>query len=365
MPRKKYSNDILAGNNNGGLHSRRKLNTVEQFFNTHDLKKAIMYQFILSGSDKAEYQATLKALIRHVRTKCRAEYIGGYEVGDEKGGIHAHAFVIVETAKHFPSDLLDVAEGQFIARRIKRRKLSIRIEPPKNLMHGGAMFAKMNTPAKVADCVKWATYFLKVRSKADVPGRETYFGSEFLSNIAKREAQRQKHRDALTKSSKPAPAVTTLTESKEQNEANIATQYEAGSIAAGGGTKASTESASTSSTAVVGTGCESIEASATSTSTTKAEDQWRRGIGRTDTADEEVNLTDLIGCSGDGQQPNLAKLIGRSLYRLPMEKVWLSRVCPSDLSKLSHKDSSIELTVCEPPSIIEPHTQLSHVRSRA
>jgi len=213
---KKYTNDVLAGNGNGGLHSTRRLNTLNQFFTTHDLKQAVLYQFILSGSTKDEYQATMKAIIRHVRTKCRAEYIGAYEVGDEKGGLHAHAFVIIETAKHFPSDLLDVSEGQWIARRVKRKakeakeagapqSLSIRIEPPKNPMHGGAMFARMNTPEKLADAMKWASYCLKVRSKDDVPGRETYFGSEFASNIAKREAQRQKHRDALTKSTnKPA-----------------------------------------------------------------------------------------------------------------------------------------------------------------
>ncbi len=221
MSKKRYTNDVLAGNNNGGLHSARKLNTLNQFFTTHDLKQAVLFQFILSGSDKAEYQATMKALLRHIRTKCRAEYIGAYEVGVEKGGLHCHAFVIIETAKHFPADLLDVSEGKFIARRIKRKakakvnesdkSLSIRIESPKNPMHGGAMFARMNTPEKLADAIKWATYFLKVRSKDGVQGRETYFGSEFASNIAKREAVRQKYRDALTKSTKserprPAPA---------------------------------------------------------------------------------------------------------------------------------------------------------------
>jgi hypothetical protein len=203
---KKYTNDVLAGNGNGGLHSTRKLNTLNQFLTTHDLKQAVLYQFILSGSTKDEYQATMKALMRHIRTKCRAEYIGAYEVGDEKGGLHAHAFVIIETAKHFPSDLLDVSEGQWIARRIKRKNISIRIEPPKNPMHAGAMFARMNTPEKLADAMKWASYCLKVRSKNDVPGRETYFGSEFAANITKREAQRQKHRDALTKSTKTPEA---------------------------------------------------------------------------------------------------------------------------------------------------------------
>jgi hypothetical protein len=162
-----------------------------------------MYQFILSGSTKDEYQATMKKLMQHIRTKCRAEYIGGYEVGAEKNGLHCHMFVIIETAHYRPADLLDVREGQWIARRIKRKKLSIRIEPPKNRMHGGQMFARMNTPEKLADCIKWCSYHVKARSKDDVMGREIYFGSEFVSNIAKREEQRQKRRDALTKSNKP------------------------------------------------------------------------------------------------------------------------------------------------------------------
>jgi hypothetical protein len=208
-------------------------------FKTHDLKNAVLYHIILSGSqDKAVYQATMKALMRHIRTKCRAEYMNAYEVGEEKGGLHCHMFVIIETAKHFPSDLLDVREGQWIARRIKHKTMghSIRIEPPKNAMHGGAMFARMNTPAKLENCINWATYQLKPRSKDGVPGRETYSGSEFVSNIEKREAQRQKHRDALTKSSPPAApkaaeeVVTPTTETKgaELNAADkfLASKYE-------------------------------------------------------------------------------------------------------------------------------------------
>lgn len=215
MSKKRYSNEVLAGNGNGGLHSTRKLNTLNQFMTTHDLKQAVLFQIILSGSDKAEYQATMKAVIRHIRTKCRAEYIGAYEVGVEKGGLHAHAFIIIETAKHFPADLLDVSEGKFIARRIKRKAISIRIEPPKGRIHGGAMFARMNTPEKLADAIKWASYCLKVRSKEGVQGRETYFGSEFASNIAKRETVRQKYRDALMKSTKSVQASTTPVEPQQ------------------------------------------------------------------------------------------------------------------------------------------------------
>jgi hypothetical protein len=239
MGRKKQTNAVVDGKNNGGLHSTRRLAVVKELITTNGLKDAVMYQFILSGSNRKEYQATLKALVRHIRTKCRAEYVGGYEVGDEKGGEHAHAFFIIEAADYLPSDLLDVREGGFIARRIKRKAkqakeaglektLSIRIEPPKNVMHGGAMFARMNTPAKLADCIKWCSYHIKKRSKDDVTDREIYFGSEFASNVAKREAKRQKYRDALTKSSRPTPAAPASTEGDKMTPAEkfIATKYE-------------------------------------------------------------------------------------------------------------------------------------------
>lgn len=206
MTRKKHSNPILDNPDNGGIHSTRRLKSVHTMMTTHALKDPVVYQFILSGKpDKADYQATIKALLRHIRTKCKAEYVGAYEVGSEKGGLHCHCYVIIETAHHFPGDLLDVSAGKWIARRIARTGMSIRIESPKAPMHGGAMFARMNTPAKLADAIAWVEYHVKGRSK-DVPGRETYFASEFASNAVKREAKRQKYRDALEKSSKPAQA---------------------------------------------------------------------------------------------------------------------------------------------------------------
>lgn len=246
---RKHSNPILDNPDNGGIHSTRRLKSVHQAMTTHGLKNAIVYQFILSGSNRIEYQATMKALMRHIRTKCRAEYIGAYEVGDEKGGEHAHAYVIVETLHHFPGDLLDVTEGHWIARRVKRKaktkinptdkSLSIRIEAPKNTMHGGAMFARMNTPAKLADVIAWAEYHVKGRSKDAVQDREIYFASEFASNAAKREAKRQKYRDALEKSSRPTATQTvpsplvdlstgkgnqTHTEKELQNEGSTTTR---------------------------------------------------------------------------------------------------------------------------------------------
>lgn len=201
----KHTEDVRVLND--GLYSRRALSAVGQLFTTHDLKEAVLYQIIMSGSqDKPVYQAAMKDLMRHIRTKCRAEYIGAYEVGEEKAGLHIHAFVLIETLKHFPSDLLSVKEGQHLARLRKRKGISIRIEPPKNAMHGGQMFARLDTPAKLENCINWASYILKPRSKGEVPGRETFFGSTLKANVTKRETQRQKHRSALLKV-KPAKAM--------------------------------------------------------------------------------------------------------------------------------------------------------------
>ena len=207
MSRKKHSNPILDNPDNGGIHSTRRLKSVHTMMTTHGLKNAVVYEFILAGkADKGEYQATIKALVRHIRTQCRAEYVGAYEIGSEKGGLHCHCYIIIETAPQIPRYLLDVTAGHWIARRIARTGMSIKIAPPKAPMHGGAMFAKMDTPAKLADCIAWVEYHVKGRSKDGVPGREVYFASEFASNAGNREARRQKYRDALEKSSRPAAA---------------------------------------------------------------------------------------------------------------------------------------------------------------
>lgn len=58
-------------------------------------------------------------------------------------------------------------------------------------MHDGHLFARpVKEGGKLADCLSWASYEFKHRSKAGVPGRETYFNSEFRSNVATRAAER-------------------------------------------------------------------------------------------------------------------------------------------------------------------------------
>lgn len=115
-------------------------------------------------------------------------------------------------------------------------------------------------------------------------------------------------RERVVKSLPPIAALpaameidTIQTETKEQNEEQFATSHEAGSgsqcITASGSTEASRSTASASSTALVGTGCESLDASASSAGNEEANDQRKRRIGGTNTDHEEVNLVELIGCS--------------------------------------------------------------------
>ena len=190
MTRKKISNAILEAN--GGLDSSRALKTAHTILRTHDLKRPYLYHVVITGGDIAEYQAVIKKLIGRIRSKCRAEYFGAYEVAENRDGEHAHLFIIIETTKNNPFKFLDIREGGYLLKLAKDHKLvksdgtisPIHVAKPKNAMHGGELFAR---PDKhLTDCLKWCTYEYKSRSKEGVNRRETYFNSEFKANTAKR-----------------------------------------------------------------------------------------------------------------------------------------------------------------------------------
>ena len=191
MTRKKFSNAILDAN--GGLDSARALATAHNILQNHDLKSPVLYHLVLTGSQSiADYQATIKSLIRRLRSRCRTEYFGAYEVAVDKGGLHAHCFVLIETSKKPPFNLLCVKDGKYLHKLALRHGLNrIHISKPKNRIHGGQFFAKPVGDELLADCMEWATYEYKSRSKEGVQSRETYFNSEFKSNKAKRQARKK------------------------------------------------------------------------------------------------------------------------------------------------------------------------------
>ena len=180
---------------NEGLHSQRALDTARAIMKHHDLRQPVMYHVVLSGGEVINYQATIKALVRRLRNYgCRTEFFGAYEVAEDKGGIHAHCFFIIETSKKPPFKIMSIADGDYLTKLAKRNKLQnpIHIAHPKNAMHGGEFFARpVVAGGKLANCLAWVTYIYKNRSKGAVARRETYFNSEFYSNTAKSTAAKQ------------------------------------------------------------------------------------------------------------------------------------------------------------------------------
>ena len=190
------SNAILDAN--GGIESARALATAHHILSSHDLCQPVLYHIVLTGSqDIATYQAVIKSLIRRLRSKCRTEYFGAYEMVDNKG-LHAHCFILIETSKKTPYKILDVNDGEYLHKLALRHKLEdkdgtkkrIHVSKPKNRMHQGQFFARPVGEELLADCMKWCSYEYKKRSKEGVQSRETYFNSEFKSNTTKRKAEK-------------------------------------------------------------------------------------------------------------------------------------------------------------------------------
>ena len=190
------SNAILDAN--GGIDSARALSTAHHILSSHDLCQPVLYHIVLTGSqDIATYQAVIKSLIRRLRSKCRTEYFGAYEMADNKG-LHAHCFILIETSKKTPYKILDVNDGEYLHKLALRHKLEdkdgtkkrIHVSKPKNRMHQGQFFARPVGEELLADCMKWCSYEYKKRSKEGVQSRETYFNSEFKSNTTKRKAEK-------------------------------------------------------------------------------------------------------------------------------------------------------------------------------
>lgn len=239
MTRKKMNSAILGAN--GGLDSARALKTARNVLLNHDLRQPVLYHMVLTGSqDIKTYQAVIKSLVRRLRSRCRTEYFGAYEVEPEEGkGLHAHCFLLIETSEKTPFKIMNVNDGEYLHKLAERHKLvnkdgstrRIHVAKPKNRMHDGHFFARPVGDDKLANCLSWIEYEYKSRSKEGVQSRETYFNSEFKSNTAKRAVERiEKGYVAPTPPAAPQAAekvVAPVTETKG-NELNAADKYVAG-----------------------------------------------------------------------------------------------------------------------------------------
>lgn len=227
MSRKKMSSAILDAN--GGLDSERALAHARNVLLNHDLKQPVLYHLVLTGSQLIPvYQATIKSLIRRIRSRCRLEYFGAYE-NDEEKGLHAHIYILIETSKKPPFALFSVGKGKYLDKLAVRHGLNpIHISKPKSRVHEGEFFARPVAGEKLEDCLKWIEYPFKKRSKDGIPAREKYFSSEFKSNVAKRAIQKQRYLSPAA----PTAAEEAIIESKEiENETKSETQTSASSEA--------------------------------------------------------------------------------------------------------------------------------------
>ena len=191
------SKAILSAN--GGVHSKRAMKKVKDRLQNHGMKRAILVHFVITGSQKVKvYRDTYNDIADHIRDNgSRCEYFGCLEM-DEVKGLHAHAYFVIETSKKFPHKTLDVTDGAWLHKLAERRGLvnddgttrRIHIAQPQNKMHDSngkkQFFARLDTEAKLANCLERVEYLYKNRSKANVPCREIYFNSNFEANKAKR-----------------------------------------------------------------------------------------------------------------------------------------------------------------------------------
>jgi len=210
MKRTKVTNAILEAN--GGIHSSRAMKQPEYLLNNHGFKRPILVHFVLTGSQcRKTYQRAYRAIAAALRYYGNeVEYFGCFENEDEAGkGMHVHLYLLIETEKQFPWTVLDVRDGKWLHKFTTKRGLKrVHIAPPQNKMHRRAdgsteFFARpVAEDGRLADCLQRISYLFKMRSKAGMVSRETYFNSEFASNIAKRAEAKAKR---TTRKAKPAP----------------------------------------------------------------------------------------------------------------------------------------------------------------
>jgi len=215
------SNAIL--NANGGLDSARALSTAHDIMLNHGMKQPVLFHMILGGGkDIAAYQSAIKAIVRKLRIHgCRVEYFGAYEVAENRGGLHAHCFLLIETEKKLPFKILHVGDNEWLHKFAMKRNLKrIKLAQPQNPIHYShgkqQFFARPVGDERLTDCLKWITYVYKSRSKEEVPGRETYFYSEFKANTVKQAVLKAKR-----KNSKPASIPLPAAPPAEQEQITI------------------------------------------------------------------------------------------------------------------------------------------------
>lgn len=304
-----YPSTVVNRNGNGGWHRKGKrayrnaVLTILQFLQT--AKEPRLYHLCFEGKTHKKQMTMLKALVQMAdRAGINCEWFAARETADRTKVDHLHVFMVIDAYRIKVAKVFNQFDDGQVAQLCTKHGVNFSIFSPKDDLgiHGNNTYMALpyqgpgnrQTPLgtkRLNDALTWLTYNYKARSK---PLEEEADGQIFPASRPTRKKSNPLPSFAALPAAKEG--VTTQTESKESNEASITAQYEADSgsegIAAGESIRITPSSAT--STAMVGTGCEILDPS-TGTSSTEAEDQWRRGIGRADTHHPEGRLTELIG----------------------------------------------------------------------
>lgn len=169
---------------NDGMHSQRAYVKMKAMLNNNKYICPRVYHIVMMGSeDLKEYQSALKALCGElVKNNIPHQWKSCVEKDKDKR-LHIHVFFLVEAKYRNPCSILNGNEQGWLNVMLSRRDLRYHIAPPKNPIHqtGKGKILNYATLAgeKLADCLIWISYLVKVRSKPDF--KHIYFGSRIKS----------------------------------------------------------------------------------------------------------------------------------------------------------------------------------------
>lgn len=365
-----YPDNIVHRNNNGGWHKngkrayRNAVNTIHRCLPL--FREARLYHLCFEALDEVVGIKTSKEMNKSNRDMVNAlvqiaeregikcEWFAAREIADGTKKDHLHVFMLIDAYGIKVAKLFNQFEDGRVQQHCKAHGVKFAIFRPKDMegIHGNNTYMALpyqgpgnkqtaKARKRLADALIWCSYLGKARSKPE----DDKDGQIFPASRPTR-----KRKDPLPPAALPAAeeAVAPTTQSKGDTmtpaERYVGTRYEEAVDA--------------------GLDLEALRLYLLS-----------KGIKRTP-AQVRYELDEVYGFHQYAEQhpaparrtcEEIDAVLGREktskVDRPPSKSARLNRVYRSEPSKLSHISSSIGLTVSEPPSIIEPPTQLSQARS--
>lgn len=181
---------------NGGMHNTRAYLRLREMIEGNDYTEAHLYHLVLfpleSQPSLKDYQSAVKAIcLKLSRAGIAYKWRAALELDDvkeKKGkGLHYHIFLMIEGntvvngKKVDKREFFGIRDNQWLRPMLKERGIALYMAPPQDEMHNGNPYATLpkSNQAKIDDCLTWASYIVKSRSKIEYSPthKTTYFSS--------------------------------------------------------------------------------------------------------------------------------------------------------------------------------------------